>query len=676
MRTAQNSPAPQDSAAAVGGSTTESPRRASSALIVVVLSLCGIVVSLQQTLVLPLLTELPRLLDTTADTASWLVTATLLSGAVATPTVARLADMYGKRRMMVVALAISLAGSLLGALSTAVPLLIGARALQGVGLSLVPVAIAMMRDELPRDRVPLGVAIMSATLAIGAGVGLPLAGLIVEHLDWHAIFWVTAVVAAVLLVAAFTLLPESPVKTRGTFDLRGALLLSVALTALLLALSKGAQWGWSSPTTGGVLGLGLVVLAVWAPLQLRTPSPLVDLRVASRRPVLLVNLVSVFAGFAMFINMLVTTQYLQAPRETGYGLGLPVLTAAWWLVPNTIVFGALAPVSAWMTRRFGPQRTLLSGTLVMAIAYAARVFLSNDLAQIVSGSVLVGAGTALAYGALPTLIMRAVPVTESASANGLNVLLRSIGTSSASAATAAVTTASALLIADHAYPTASALHLLLWLSAGAAVVGAVLTVPMLRMKAFSDASDRSGAENTGQDARVVRGQVLCSDGTPVRHAVVTVLTPGGTAVDWGQADSEGRFAAAIPQAGDYLVVTAAEGWQPRSRIMELDDTHPLPPIVLRQRYRLVGTITDMLGDPVADALVVLTRATGEMVGATRTEHDGTYEFSRPANGRYVLTVSSPDHAIGARPVTVWEAVRTVDLTLGTPLNNATPPPAG
>lgn len=190
--------------------------------LVVVLSLCGIVVSLQQTLVLPLIPELPHLLGTSADTASWLVTATLLAGAVATPTVSRLADMYGKRRMMIWSLSISLAGSLLGAFSQMVALLIAARAMQGVGLALVPVGIAIMRDELPREKVPLGVAIMSATLAVGAGVGLPLSGLISDNLDWHATFGVTAVVAAVLLVAAARTLPESPVRTRGTFDLRGA----------------------------------------------------------------------------------------------------------------------------------------------------------------------------------------------------------------------------------------------------------------------------------------------------------------------------------------------------------------------------------------------------------------------------------------------------------------------
>ncbi len=633
----------------------------------VMLSLCGIVVSLQQTLLLPLLPELPHLLDTSADSASWLVTATLLAGAVATPTVSRLADMYGKRRMMVTSLAISLLGSLLGAFSELLPLLIAARALQGVGLALVPVAIAIMRDELPREKVPLGVAIMSATLAVGAGVGLPLSGLISDHLDWHAIFWLTAVVAAVLLVAAMTTLPESPVKTRGTFDFRGAILLSIALTALLLAVSKGAQWGWTSTTTLGLTAGGFAVLAVWLPLELRTPSPLVDIRVAGRAPVMLVNTVSVFAGFAMFTNMLVTTQFLQMPKATGYGLGMGVLETGWWMVPNAAAFGLMAPVSAWMTRRFSPQITMITGTGLMAVAYVARVFLSDDLTQIVLGSVFVGVGTAIAYGALPTLVMRAVPVTETASANGLNVLLRSVGTSTASAAAAAITTASAIAVGEQIAPTEDALMLSLWLAAGASLCATVLGVPTLRMRAYSEEWDRSGTERTGAEPRVVRGRVVSSAGQPIRNAVVTVLTPDGEAVDWGQADSEGRFNAAIPHPGDYLVVTAADGWQPRSRLMDLDDATPLPAIVLRERYTLTGVITDADDAPVVDALVVLTRATGEVVRSIRTDHEGRYLIARPINGRYVLTVSARDGAIGARPVTVWEAARSVDLKLGTPL---------
>ena len=575
--------------------------------------------------------------------------------------------MYGKRQMLAITLAVSVLGSLLGALSDALPLLIAARALQGVGMAVVPVGIAMMRDELPRERVPLGVALMSATLAVGAGIGLPLSGLIAEHLDWHAIFWVTGVVGCLLLAAALALLPESPVRTRGTFDVRGAVLLTAALTAVLLALSKGAQWGWSSPLTLGLAASGLLVLGLLVPLQLRTPSPLVDVRVAARPAVLLVNVASVLAGFAMFVNMLITTQFLQLPEATGYGLGLDMLHTGLWMVPNAAAFGLMAPVSAWLIRRAGPQATLIAGAAIMTATYAARVVLSESLVQVVTGSVAVGIGTAMVYGAMPTLLMRAVPVTETASANGLNVLLRSLGTSTASALTAAAATAWVVTVAGEDLPSRHGLNVLLGLAAVAALGVTLAGLPMLRMQDYAEEVDRTRTGGDDRRVQVVRGRVLDAQARPIRTAVVTVLTPEGDAVDWGQADSEGWFNAAIPTSADYLVVTTADGWQPRSRMMHLDRGEPLPPIVLRDRLRLSGAVTDGSGAPVTDALVVLTRNSGEAVATIRTDHEGRYEIHRPANGRYVLTVVSREGAIGARPVTVVGPVRDVDLVLGTPL---------
>lgn len=632
--------------------------RASPALIVTTLALCGIVVSLQQTLLLPLLPELPLLLDTSVDNVSWLVTATLLAGAIATPTLSRLADMFGKRRMMLIALGVSVAGSLLGALSTILPLLIAARALQGVGMALIPIGIAAMRDELPRDRLPLGVALMSASLAIGAGVGLPLSGLIAEHLDWHAIFWLTGAVGLALVVTVMRVLPESPVRTRGSFDLRGAILLSAALTAGLVALSKGGQWGWLSPATLVSAAVGVVLLAVFAPLQLRTPMPLVDIRVATRRAVLLANFGSFLAGFGLFANMLVTTQQMQQPEATGYGLGLDALATGLWMAPGAAAFALMAPVSAWLIRRAGPQVTLIIGALIMGVTYVGRIFFSDDVLQIAVGVVVVSAGTAMTYAAFPTLITRAVPVTETASANGLNVLLRAIGTSTASATIAAVATITTVEVAGVTHPSWTAILSVFWLAAGASFAVALIGVPMLRMTDFRDDAIEPAFEGDRQQQRVVHGRVVTASDRPVGNAVVTVMTPDGDPVDWGQADSDGQFAAAVPSEGEYLVVASAEGWRPQSLLTQLTADESVT-LVLGERFPLSGTITGPDG-PCADALVVLTRCNGEVVDTTRTDEAGEYAMPRPANGRYVLTAVATDGSTAARTATVFEA-RAIDL---------------
>lgn len=435
--------------------------------------------SLQQTLMLPVLPDFPRLLHTTADNASWMVTATLLAGAIAIPTLSRLADMFGKKRMILVAIAITAAGAMLAALSHEITFVIAGRVLQGAGLAVVPIGIAIMRDELPRERLPLGVALMSATLAIGAGAALPLAGVVVAHLDWHSLFWITAAACAVSFAAVAVLVRESPVRTGGAFDYAGALLLSGAMTALLLALSKGSHWGWRSTPTLALVAVGLLLLAIWVPVELRTSSPLVDLRIAARPAVLLVNVASVLAGFAMFINMVGTAQLLQQTGDAG-GLDLDVFHAGLWMAPTALVFGAFAPVSATIIRRQGAQVTLIGGSLVMAATYVGRVFLSNQLWHVVAGSVFVGIGTSMVFAAMPNLILSAVPATETASANGLNTLLRSVGTSTASAAVAALTTGLVVTIGGAQHPSFAAFTTAFWLAAGASALAGLMALPLLR----------------------------------------------------------------------------------------------------------------------------------------------------------------------------------------------------
>lgn len=633
--------------------------RLRSALVVATLALCGTVVSLQQTLVLPLLPDFPRLLDTTVDNASWLVTATLLSGAVSIPTISRLADMYGKKRMLVVALAVMVAGSVLGALTEALPFVIAARAMQGVGMALIPIGIAIMRDELPRERIPLGVALMSATLAIGAGIGLPLSGLISGHMGWHSIFWVTGVTGAIMLVAVLLVLSESQVRTRGSFDYRGAVILSAALTATLLALSKGGQWGWTSPTTLGLAIAGMLLLAGWIPFELRVRNPLVDVRVAARPAVLLVNVVAILSGFAMFANMLLTTQQLQFPTATGYGQGLDVLQTGLWMAPGALVFGAMAPVSAGVIRRYSAQTALLAGSALLATSYAARVFLDENVAQVVIGSMLVSVGASMAFAAMPTLIMRAVPVTETASANGINTLMRSIGTATSSAVIAAAATIGVVNAAGELYPSRGTISVLFWVAALLSLIAGALTVPMFRMREYSEHAADTGRHVHGA---VAGGRVVSACGRPVRNAVVTLLTPGGDQVDWSQVDPAGEFTIAIPGSGRYVVVAAADGWTPVSRLDELTAGADIAPLVLTERLTISGAVTDNAA-PVADAVVVLTRHSGEVGGSTRTTPDGRYELPLPGNGRYVLTAVGPDSSTQALPVSIWGTARAIDIDL-------------
>jgi MFS family permease len=630
--------------AAPPAAPAERSRRAGP--IVLVLALCGTAVSLMQTLVVPLLPDFPRLLHTSIDNASWLVTVTLLTSAVATPILARLADMYGKRRMIVVSLLVLLAGSLLGAASDSLWVLIVARALQGFAPALIPIGISTMRDELPPERIGGAVALMSATLGIGGAVGLPLSGVIYEAFGWQAVFWGSVAMSLLMLVLVLTVVPESTVRTPGRFDWVGAILMSVALTALLLGISKGGEWGWTSQWTLLSFTVAVLVFGLWAPWELRTGEPLVDLRTSVRRPVLFTNIASLLAGFAMFANLLVAIQQLQFPKASGVGFELGVTEAGLAMLPGGVLMILMAPVSASITRRFGARTTLVSGLAVTGLGYVLRVLLDGSVIQLLVGVMVVSLGIAFSFAAMPVLIMQSVPITETAAANGLNTVVRSIGTSTCSATVAALLAAGTVA---GGFPSEAAVHATSWLAAGAAFLGAAvgMLVPARTAPALAPLSAARPGERPEEVRRdavrrvdagtevVVRGRVVKPDGKPARLAVVSVLERTGRQADWARADNDGRWSVVLPGIGQYLVVCSAEGWAPRSELRGLSPDD-VPVLEVDQRLTVAGVVSRD-GWPVDDALVVLTDASGEAVGATRTDDQGHYELGLPPLGRYVLT---------------------------------------
>lgn len=622
--------------------TTPSPRkRRPTGLIVTILCLSGTVVALQQTMVVPLLPDFPQILHTTADDVSWLVTATLLTSAVATPIVSRLADMFGKRRMMLVAMVMMVIGSVIAAAGGSFGMLVVGRAFQGFAASLIPVGISIMRDELPKERVPSAVALMSATLGIGSALGLPLSGLIYQALGWQAIFVLSAIIGVLLIGAVLLIVPESAVRTRGKFDFLGAVMLSIALTALLLAISKGGSWGWTSEPTLLMFLTTVVMLGLWFPYELRVSSPMVDLRTSARRPVLFTNIASVLVGFSMYANMLSTTQQLQMPTVSGYGFGLSVIVAGLCMVPSGLAMVALAPISALITKRFGAKATLIVGAAVLAGSYIFRVFFNADVWMIVVGAMAVSMGTAIAYAAMPTLIMRSVPITETASANGLNSLLRAVGTSTASATVAAVLTSVTLQAGGVSMPALDAFKDIFWLAGAAAIlsIGATAFIPTFRTAAQLVTTDNADL--------LISGVVRRPDDRPIRNAVVSVMGTDGEAVDWSRADNDGVYSVVLPSAGKYLVVTSADGWAPHAQVLEFSASGADRSLVLPHRLSISGQVT---GAPLTgarkteeagshqNALVTLTKPTGESVTATYTDATGRYSIPLPSAGHYIVTM--------------------------------------
>ncbi|MEU0653681.1 MFS transporter [Streptomyces albogriseolus] len=480
--------------------TTAPPR---TGAVVSVLALGGIVVSLMQTLVIPIVGQLPQYLNASASDAAWSVTATLLAAAVATPVTGRLGDMYGKRRMLLLSMAMLVVGSVVAGFSDSLTPMIVGRALQGLSSGVIPLGISILRDELPAERLGSATAMISASLGVGGALGLPLAALIADNFDWHALFWTSAALGVVALVLILALVPESKVRTGGRFDLVGAAGMAAGLVCLLLAISKGGDWGWTSGTTLGLFAAAVVVLAGWGLFELRTGHPLVDLRTTARPQVLITNLASVAIGFAMFSMSLVIPQVLQLPERTGYGLGQSLLSAGLVMAPSGLVMMALAPVSALVTRARGPKVTLMTGALIVAAGYGLNVALMSEVWHFVLASCVIGAGIGFCYGAMPTLIMGAVPASETGAANSLNTLMRSIGTSVASAVAGVVLAQMTTRFGPYALPSEDAFRTVLALGAGAALLGFVVAafIPKQGCAAEAESLVAEGAGRTAEPAK-------------------------------------------------------------------------------------------------------------------------------------------------------------------------------
>ncbi|WP_330320216.1 MFS transporter [Streptomyces clavifer] len=418
----------------------DAPRpTARSGGVVATLALAGTVAAIMQTLVTPLIAELPQLLDTTASNATWVITVTLLVSAVCVPISGRLGDLLGKRRMLIACAVPLVVGSVVCALSsTVVPMIVG-RGLQGMGMGMVPLGISLLRDVVPKEKLSSSIALVSASMGIGGALGLPIASAVAQYANWRVLFWGSAVLALVVSVLIWFLIPDVPAGARGQrFDVPGALGLAVGLVCLLLAISKGAEWGWASTTTIGLLTASVVALLVWGFWELRTKDPLVDLRTTARPRVLITNIASLFVGFGMYAGMLIAPQLLQFPEATGYGLGQSMLAAGLWMAPGGVMMMLISPLGGKLTDARGPKFTLICGVLVIAAAYGLGVLLMGSAWGLMLFLMVSSSGVGLAYGAMPALIMSSVPASETAAANGFNTLMRALGTSIGAAVIGAI----------------------------------------------------------------------------------------------------------------------------------------------------------------------------------------------------------------------------------------------
>ncbi|MFE2179624.1 MFS transporter [Streptomyces sp. NPDC059455] len=677
---------------------------------VAVLAFCGIAVSVMQTLVVPLVTELPQLLHTTSSNASWVVTATLLAGAVSTPVMGRLGDMFGKRRMLMVSLALMVIGSLTCAVTSDLVVMVIGRAIQGGAMGAIPLGISVMRDELPPHKLGSAMALMSSSLGIGGALGLPAAAFVAQHTNWHALFYGAAGLGAISIALVLAVVPESSVRTPSRFDAIGALGLTAGLVCLLLPITKGGDWGWTSGTTLGLFGASVVILLLWGVFELRTTEPLVDLRTTARRQVLLTNLTSIMVGFSFYAMSLILPQLLQLPEATGYGLGQSMVMAGLYFAPMGVAMMLVSPLSARINASSGPKVSLVLGLIVIGATYGAGLVMIDHIWQIVVLSTALGVGIGIAYSAMPTLIVSAVPAAETGAANGLNTLMRSIGMSTSSAVVGVILAHQTIDFGGVALPSKDGFKVSFLVACAASVGGLLIALclpgrrrggrvsgsgPLATSAPVADSAPVSApvidsapvadSVPAGVPAAaaasiatvvddlpvltgsVIHGRVLGPGDTPLADAAITLIDTGGRQLGRTVTARDGRYHLPAPDAASVVLIGSAAGHQPQAATLLVSDLPVVCDLRLSGGGGLTGSVRAVDGEPLAGATATATGPEGEVAGSVTADEKGEFALPELAPGTYTLTVAAAGH----RPYATQ-----VELTAGEPVRvDAELPPA-
>jgi EmrB/QacA subfamily drug resistance transporter len=447
-----------------------------------VLILAGVAFALQQTMIIPALPVLQHEFETSTAWATWLLTGFLLSASVTTPLLGKLGDQHGKERLLVISLGIFFLGSVAAIFAPNVGVLIACRVLQGTGAAVFPLSFSIIKDEFPPEKVGVAVGAVSSVFAVGGGLGLVLSGLIVDHLSWRWLFVIGAVGMAVAVVLVHLFVPESPIKTPSRLDVPGALLLSAGLVALLLALTEGESWGWSSARIVGLLVVAALALVAWTIVELRVADPMVDMRMLRHRPVFFANITALLAGFALFGSFILVPNLLQLPRGlpselarlADYGFGASATTTGLYLLPSAVTGFVSGPLAGLMGRRYGSKWPLFVGMLAGAVGLAVLALWHAEPWHILLGMVILGAGLPMTFAAMGTIIVESVRATETGVASGMNTVMRTIGGVVGGQVGAAILTAKT--IADSPVPAESAFTTAFWIGVAGALVGAAVSL--------------------------------------------------------------------------------------------------------------------------------------------------------------------------------------------------------
>jgi len=283
--------------------------------------------------------------------------------------------------------------------------------------------------------------VLASLTAVGFGVGIVVAGPIVDGLGYRWLFLLPMIATVVAAVAAYVLVPASPVRTPARLPVMPAVLLAIALVALLSGLSDGNEHGWTSPRILGMFTVAAVAAWAWIRTELRVPVPMIDMVLMRRRGVWTANVVAGGMGFATFASFGFVPQLLQTPPEAGYGFGATISESGLLLVPSAAASFLVGFSTARLIRWIGARVVIATGLVVAGASFFGIAFFHDHTWQLYTATTIQGIGTGLVFSSLAGVVIASVPAEQTGVASGMNANIRSIGGSLGAAVMAGIVTA-------------------------------------------------------------------------------------------------------------------------------------------------------------------------------------------------------------------------------------------
>lgn len=358
----------------------------------------------------------------------WILTGCLLVSAVAAALCARMGDLFGRRRMLLIVLAACVIGSFISAFSTTLAGVVFGTAIQGLSGTILPLCLGLASERLPKARVPVAVGIIVGAVMAGGGGGLLLGGWLVDRFDWHAIFYCSGSFALLGMLAVGTCISPcpQPVATRPRMDVVRGILFAPGIVMLMYAIGQSRTWGLTDARTLWLLAGGVAVLLYWFQHQWRQAYPLIEVRMLSIGAISAAYLCMGALGLGAFQFGYVLSLFMQQPVAYG-GLGLSATTTG--LVLGPILWAGIVggPISGRISARFGAKTAAVTGSAMLLVGWGILLLARQDLAYVALAAVFLGPGLPIVYAALPTLIIAHASPERVSEAVGVNSVVRSVG---------------------------------------------------------------------------------------------------------------------------------------------------------------------------------------------------------------------------------------------------------